>query len=99
LRVVNERGGLTNFEHFVVGTLPEHIEKEPNNDLAAPESGMAPCVVNGRIDPQADVDVFRFTARAGQRIVAAIAAHVLDVHGQYNKYGTAHIARERLTRT
>lgn len=96
LRILNERSGLTNFAYFQVGRLPEHLEKEPNNELAAAEAVAAPCVVNGRINPQADVDVFRFNARAGQKLVAAIAAHNLDVHGQYKSYGIADFALEIL---
>ncbi len=96
LRVLNERTGLTNFAHFVVGRLPEHLEKEPNNESATAELVVAPAVVNGRINPQADVDVFRFQAKAGQRVVAAIAAHALDVHGQYKNYGIADFNLELL---
>ncbi|MCC7424662.1 MAG: pre-peptidase C-terminal domain-containing protein [Planctomycetaceae bacterium] len=96
LRVLNERSGLTNFAYFQVGRLPEHLEKEPNNELNAGEPVAAPCVVNGRINPQADVDVFRFSARAGQHFVAAIAAHSLDIHGQYKSYGIADFALEIL---
>ena len=96
LRVLNERSGLTNFAYFQVGRRPESLEKEPNNDLNAAEPVSAPCVVNGRINPQADVDVFRFSARAGQHFVAAIAAHSLDIHGQYKSYGIADFALEIL---
>lgn len=99
LRVLNERSGLTNFAYFQVGKLAEHLEKEPNNEWNAPEPVTAPCVVNGRINPQADVDVFRFSARTGQRIVAAIAAHSLDIHGQYKSYGIADFALEILDTT
>lgn len=96
LRVLNERSGLTNFAYFQVGGLAEHLEKEPNNELNAAEMVPLPSVVNGRINPQADVDVFRFSARAGQRLVAAIAAHSLDIHGQYKSYGIADFALEIL---
>jgi len=34
--------------------------------------------VNGRIDPPGDRDIFRFTARAGGRIVAEVYARRLD---------------------
>ncbi len=97
LRVLSERSGLTNFAHFVVSSLPEHLEAEPNNDIAHAqriESGAA--VVNGRINPQADLDVFRVTAKAGQKFVAAIAAHTLDVHGQGKSYGNADFSLELL---
>ena len=73
LRVVNERSGLTNFAHFVVGRLPESLEVEPNNELAKASVVTTPVVVNGRIDPKADIDCIRFAGKAGQKLVAAIA--------------------------
>lgn len=96
LRVLNEKSGLTNFAYFVVGSLPEPLEVEPNNDVAKAQPVEAPCVVDGRIDPAADLDVFRFRGRAGQKFVAAIAAHALDVHGQSKNYGIADFSLELL---
>ncbi|MCE9606000.1 MAG: pre-peptidase C-terminal domain-containing protein [Planctomycetia bacterium] len=89
LRVLNEHSGLTNFAYFVVGNLPEQIEIEPNPDTEKSQSVVMPTVINGRINPTADLDVFRFHGKAGQRFVAAIAAHALDVHGQSKNYGIA----------
>ncbi len=96
LRVLNERSGLTNFAYFVVGSLPERIEVEPNNDTSKPESVTIPTVVNGRINPAADLDVFRFSGKVGQKLVAAIAAHAIDVHGQYKNFGIADFSLELL---
>ncbi len=97
VRVLSERSGLTNFAHFVVSSLPADLEAEPNNDLGhAQQIADGAAVVNGRINPQADLDVFRFTAKAGQRFVAAIAAQVLDVHGQGKNYGNADFSLELL---
>jgi hypothetical protein len=96
LRVLNEKSGLTNFAYFVVGSLPEQLEIEPNNDVAKPQPVEVPVVVDGRIDPAADLDVFRFRGRAGQKFVAAIAAHALDVHGQSKNYGIADFSLELL---
>ena len=97
LRVLSERSGLTNFAHFVVSSLPEQLEVEPNNDTAhAQRIETSAAVVNGRVNPQADLDVFRFTAKAGQKFVAAIAAHALDVHGQGRSYGIADFSLELL---
>jgi len=96
LRVLNEKSGLTNFAYFVVGSLPEQLEIEPNNDVAKPQLIEVPSVVDGRIDPAADLDVFHFRGRAGQRFVAAIAAHALDIHGQSKNYGIADFSLELL---
>jgi hypothetical protein len=86
LRVLGERVGLTNMIYFTVGRLPEHLEQEPNGELQ-PQSISVPSVVNARIDPEADVDCFVFSARAGQPIVALAAAHAFDSHGQAKNYG------------
>ena len=96
LRVLNERSGLTNYAHFVIGRLPEWIEKEPNNELSKAETVTTPVVINGRINPKADIDVFRFAGKAGQRLVAAISAATLDVHGQGRDYGLCDLSLELL---
>ena len=96
LRVQSERSGLTNFAHFVVGSLPDVLEAEPNNTTAMAGVAQLPCVMNGRVNPAADLDYFRFTGKKGQKIVAAIAAHALDVHGQYKSYGIADFSLELL---
>ena len=97
LRVLNERSGLTNFTHFVVGALPEAVEAEPNDDpTRAQLIDVTPAVVSGRVNPQADLDVFKFHGKAGQKIVAAIAAHALDIHGQSRNYGIADFSLELL---
>ena len=96
LRSLSERSGLTNFAIFVVGQIPEQLEKEPNNEITMPQTVTVPSVVNGRVNPQADVDVYRFSAKAGQRIVAGISAQAIDIHGQYKSYGYADFALELL---
>lgn len=106
LRVLNQRSGITNFAYFVVGGLPETIEVEPNNEasnaqhIRFPEQANASrspgVVINGRITPAADLDVFQFKGKAGQKLVAAIAAHALDVHGQYKDAGIADFNLELL---
>ena len=96
VRVLNEKSGLTNFAYFVVGDLTEIIEAEPNGDVAKPQLVTTPTVVNGRIDPAADLDVFRFRGRKGEKCIAAIAAHTLDVHGQSKNAGIADFSLELL---
>ncbi len=76
LRLVTP-GGVTNRARFVVGQLPEVVEKEPNSGLAASQTLPAlPVVVNGQIFA-ADKDTFRFSARAGQTIVFQVRAQQL----------------------
>lgn len=81
IRLLRLRGvgsGLTNFRSFFVGRLPEVVEKEPNNLPARAEDVTLPAVINGRLDPEFDVDCFRFQAKAEQRIVAGVLGHGMD---------------------
>lgn len=63
---------------FAVDTLPECMETEPDNEAAGAQRVMLPVIVNGRIDPPGDLDVFCFSGRAGQQIVAEVKARRLD---------------------
>jgi hypothetical protein len=78
LRVASPRFGLSNFRYFFVGALPEVVETEPNNAPDVAHEVTLPVVINGRITPTLDVDCFRFQAKAGQHIVAAILAAGMD---------------------
>lgn len=69
---------LANPAVFMVDTLPEAFEKEPNNSPAAAQRVKLPIIMNGRIDQPGDWDVFRFQGRAGQAIVAEVYARRLD---------------------
>lgn len=70
--------GLSNFRAFVVGDLPEVLEKEPNNEPTQAQRITLPTVVNGRIDGNADVDHFVFAAKKGQRILVDCWAYRID---------------------
>jgi hypothetical protein len=50
---------------FDVGSRPERLEKEPNNDRAAAEPLEFSTLVNGKIGRR-DYDYFKFSARAGE---------------------------------
>ena len=69
---------LANSAAFMVDTLPEGFEKEPNNTAAAAQRVKLPIIMNGRIDQPGDWDVFRFQGRAGEAIVAEVYARRLD---------------------
>ncbi len=69
---------LSNREPFAVDTLPECLEKEPNNDPGHAQGVALPVIVNGRIDSPGDRDVFSFEGRAGDEIVAEVCARRLD---------------------
>ncbi|MFA6173137.1 MAG: PPC domain-containing protein [Kiritimatiellales bacterium] len=76
LRVITTNG-LSNPLVFQIGRLPEITEKEPNNQLTAPEKLPAlPVLVNGQIMP-GDTDSFRFHAVKGQSLVLKTEARSL----------------------
>lgn len=63
---------------FAVDTLPQLLEKEPNNDIQQAQAVRLPVIVNGRIDPPRDVDVFRFDGKKGDRIVVDVTARRMN---------------------
>ena len=63
---------------FVIDSLPECLEREPNDEPTTAQPVTLPIIINGRIDPPGDCDVFRFEGRAGQKIVAEVNARRLD---------------------
>ena len=69
---------ISNTMPFSVDTLPECLEKEPNDATPTAQAVTLPVIVNGRIDRPGDWDVFRFEGRAGQEIVAEVSARRLE---------------------
>lgn len=76
LRAYNEEGAAA-LKPFVVGTLPEVEEAEPNDTPGKPQQVAAKIVINGRLANGGDVDGFSFTLKAGQTVVASLQANVL----------------------
>ncbi len=68
---------LSNSVPFALDNLPESLEKEPNQQINDAHSVTLPLILNGRINPPGDVDVFCFEGRAGQEIVAEVNARRL----------------------
>jgi hypothetical protein len=61
---------------FVVGTLPEVLEQEPNDDAKKPQVlASSNLVVNGRLEKPGDVDCFAVNLRRGQTLVASLQAN------------------------
>ncbi|MGD0896831.1 MAG: family 16 glycoside hydrolase [Thermoguttaceae bacterium] len=75
---VRNKEGVSNQVPFALDSLPECLEREPNDTPADAQSLTLPAIVNGRIDPPGDRDVFRFEGKAGQEIVAEVHARRLD---------------------
>ena len=74
LRLHDDQGAST-LRPFVVGTLPEVAEKEPNDEPGKAQAVALPAVVNGRLEKAGDVDVFAVTLKKGDTLVASVDGH------------------------
>jgi hypothetical protein len=72
-RIATAQGG-AGARAFVVGEYPEILEKERDVNDPTPEPVQLPVTVNGRINPDGDVDRFSFDLRAGQPFSAEVMA-------------------------
>ncbi len=70
--------GTSNPRAFAVGDLPEAIEAEPNNDREQATEVTLPVAINGQSNANGDVDHFKFTAAAGQRMIVIGYARQID---------------------
>jgi hypothetical protein len=75
LRLFNAEGA-GSLRPFVIGSLPETIEAEPNDELKKATAVPAvPAVVNGVLEKNGDVDLFSVPLKAGQTLVADVVAN------------------------
>jgi hypothetical protein len=73
---VHDDEGATSLRPFMVGTLPEVIEAEPNDDPRLPQPiGLASATVNGRLSQSGDVDGYSVSLDRGQTLVADLEAN------------------------
>tara|TARA_B100000470_G_scaffold220711_1_gene209605 strand:- start:3152 stop:4630 length:1479 start_codon:yes stop_codon:yes gene_type:complete len=77
LRVVNANGVSTNPHAFVAGNLKETLEKEPNNAADQANSIEISAVINGRINPQKDIDCFSLQVPPMTRLIFEVNAQRL----------------------
>jgi hypothetical protein len=79
LQLLSLRTGelLPNRISYLVDTLPEKLEREPNDSPETAQPMVLPVIVNGRVDRPGDWDVFRFDGKAGQEIIAEVQARRL----------------------
>lgn len=78
VRVIGDFG-ISNPRAFVVGTRPEVREAEPNNDPAANAQAVElNATISGRSDSATDLDYYKFTATAGQRLLFDCNARTID---------------------
>ncbi|MCX7597767.1 MAG: hypothetical protein N2512_02720 [Armatimonadetes bacterium] len=62
---------------YMVDSLPDVAETEPNDDPKKAQKLAAPAAVNGRIGQAGDVDIFAISGRAGEDLVAEVYARRL----------------------
>ncbi|MEO6810461.1 MAG: PPC domain-containing protein [Isosphaeraceae bacterium] len=75
IRLLDDEGA-TEPRPFLIGTLPEVVEVEPNDDPKAPQVlDSTTVVVNGKLAKSGDVDGFAVSLRAGQTLVASMEAN------------------------
>jgi len=63
---------------FALDALPEKLDREANNTPSLAQAVTLPVNINGRIDKPGDTDVFRFTGKSNDVIVASVEARRLD---------------------
>lgn len=63
---------------YAVDSLPECSEAESNDTIGGAQRIELPTIINGRMDKPGDVDVFAFTARAGDKIAAEVYGRRLN---------------------
>ena len=62
---------------FALGTLPECLETEPNDEPSKAQKVQIPILINGRIDRPGEWDVFEVEGKAGETIVLEVDARRL----------------------
>ena len=67
----------SNYVPFLLDTLPECRDKEPNDEASRAQKVNLPIIVNGRADRPGDWDVFEVEGKAGETIVAEVHARRL----------------------
>jgi hypothetical protein len=73
VRLHDELGAST-LRPFIVGTLPDVLDREPNDEIARAQPIDASSVVNGRLEKPGDVDVFAFKLKKGETLLASVDA-------------------------
>lgn len=89
VRIVGKYG-VSGPRAFLIGNRSEGREAEPNDTPEKAQSIVLNESVNGRLDKPGDIDCYRFTANAGQRVVVESWAERLDspLHGVLEVYNS-----------
>ncbi len=76
--IIPTRKEIVNPMPFALDALPDKLESEPNNATTSAQSVKLPIIINGRIEKPGDSDVFQFTGKSNDTIVAEVLARRLD---------------------
>lgn len=74
----------SNHMPFVLDTLPECLDKEPNDEPSKAQKVTLPIIINGWADRPGDWDVFEMEGKAGETIVAEVQARRL--HSPFDSF-------------
>jgi hypothetical protein len=72
------KGFSSNHIPFARDTSPEEFEKVPNNGISQAQKVGLPVIVNGLISKPGEWDVFQFSGKANDTVVAEVGARRLD---------------------
>lgn len=70
--------GLSNSRVFLVGDLAEAVETEPNNAVEQATPLVVDSSISGRSNGGADIDLFKITAKQGQRLIIDCQGERID---------------------
>jgi hypothetical protein len=77
IRFYNEEG-VSEPRPFVIGALPELLEKEPNDHYtSAQEIPQLPVVINGKLEKQGDSDSFQVRVSGGKWLIVSVEGYSL----------------------
>jgi hypothetical protein len=68
---------VSNYVPFALGTLPECLDAESNDEPSKAQNVTLPIIVNGRMDHAGDWDVFEVEGKAGETLVTEVHARRL----------------------
>jgi hypothetical protein len=71
-------GFVSNPLPFALDRLPEVLDQEPNNTISKAQKVTLPVIINGRVHQRGNWDVFQFTGKSNDTIVAEVSARRLE---------------------
>ena len=77
LRVETAFGPTINTLKTSIGTFPELLEQEPNDEISKRQEVVVPTTINGLVGAPGDRDLFRFRAHKGQKLAFEMTARRL----------------------